>query len=260
MMKTEKTNVFFLSVVVPSYNEINNLGRGVLDELYAYLHRQSYSWELILSDDGSTDGTLQVLKEFANKHQNVGVIDNPHQGKAATVKSGMLKAKGTWRLFTDFDQSTPIAEVEKLLEYTSHGYQLIIGSREVIGARRDCEPWYRHLMGRVFNMTVQTLVVPGLLDTQCGFKLLSDSACQKLFPLLCVYGDQVRFSDAFTGAFDVELLFLADKLGYKIKEVPILWVHHETNRVNAIKDSLRMFRDILRIRLNWSLGKYELES
>lgn len=256
-MQNKKDSMFFLSVVVPSYNEIQNLKRGVLDELYNYLHRQAYSWEIVLSDDGSTDGTPKVLKEFAEKHQNVRVIDNPHQGKAATVKSGMLKAKGAWRLFTDFDQSTPIAEVEKLLEYTNHGYQVIIGSREAIGARRDSEPWYRHLMGRVFNLTVQTFTVPGLLDTQCGFKLLSAVACEKLFPLLYVYSDRVRFNDAFTGAFDVELLFLADKLGYKIREVPILWVHHETNRVNAIKDSLRMFRDILKIRLNWSLGKYD---
>lgn len=255
-MIKKSNSTIFLSVVVPSYNELKNLQRGVLDELTKYLDLQSYTWEIILSDDGSTDGTLSELEQFATKHQSVRVVHNPHQGKAATVKSGMLEAKGEWRLFTDFDQSTPIAEIAKLLAYAKQGYEVVIGSREAMGARRDSEPFYRHLMGRVFNLVVQIFTVPGLLDTQCGFKLFSAKATQALFPKLYIYGDQARFKDAFTGAFDVELLYLAFKHGFEIREVPIIWAHHETDRVNPIKDSLRMFRDILRIRVAWALGKY----
>ena len=247
----------FLSVVVPSYNEEKNLERDVLEQLIEYLGKQTYSWELILSDDGSSDSTLKQLKAFAQKHKFVRVVDNPHKGKAATVTAGMLAAQGEWRLFTDFDQSTPISEVEKLLPYIKQGYQVIIGSREMMGAVRSSEPWYRHLMGRVFNLVVQMFTVPGLLDTQCGFKLFSAAATELLFPKLRIYGAQAVRHDAFTGAFDVELLYLAFINKIPIREVPIFWQHHETDRVSPIKDSLRMFRDILRIRLGVWTGKYQ---
>ncbi len=253
MLKTPR-----LSVIIPSYNEKRNLRRHVLDEVLAYLNQQSYAWEIVLSDDGSTDGTLADLNRFAQKDRRIRVVANAHMGKAQTVRQGMLLAKGEWRLFTDFDQSTPIEEIKKLWQYTPRGYEVIIGSREMIGSRRDEEPWYRHLMGRGFNLLVQTLAVPGILDTQCGFKLFSASATEILFQRLQVYGLQAKYKDAFTGAFDVELLFLAYKLGLKVKEVPIEWQHHQTNRVSPLKDSLRMFRDILRMRLAFMKGKYDL--
>lgn len=247
----------FLSVVIPSYNELQNLQRGVLDEVISYLQSQSYTWEVLLSDDGSTDGTLVELQQFADQHPQVKVLANVHAGKAPTVKAGMLAAQGKWRLFTDFDQSTPLTEVEKLLEYTEHGYDVIIGSREMVGAMRDHEPWYRRLMGRGFNILVQIIAVPGILDTQCGFKLFSQKATETLFPQLVVYGTGAQREDAFTGAFDVELLFLAIQHGFTIREIPILWRHAETNRVSPIKDSFRMFRDILRIRLAAMRGVYD---
>lgn len=247
----------YLSVIIPSYNEKKNLSRGVLDQVFEYLDKQKYSWEIILSDDGSTDGTVESLDQFAKKHQQVTVVKNIHAGKAPTVKAGMLAAKGQWRLFTDFDQSTPLSEVEKLLEEATKGYQVVIGSREIAGAQRDEEPFYRHIMGKGFNMVVQFLAVPGIHDTQCGFKLFSSEATV-LFNKLVIYGDQGQRKDAFTGAFDVELLFLARKLGFKIKEVPIVWVHNETDRVSPIKDSARMLRDILRIRVAYLMGKYSL--
>lgn len=246
----------FLSVVIPSYNEQKNLRRGVLEEVVSYLKTQSYAWEVVLTDDGSTDGTLEELQAFQKKHpQQVKVQANKHAGKGPTVSAGMLVARGQWRLFTDFDQSTPLKEVEKLLEFTD-GKDVIFGSREIAGARRDKEPLYRHLMGRGFNLIVQLLAVPGVSDTQCGFKLFSADATTTLFPKLRVYGSQVLRRDAFTGAFDVELLFLARKNGFSLKEVPIVWQHHETDRVHPIKDSLRMLIDILRIRWNSLLGKY----
>jgi glycosyltransferase involved in cell wall biosynthesis len=247
----------YLSVIVPAYNEKNNLKRPILKEVVNYLKQQNYLWELILSDDGSTDGTLTEFEKFAQQHQQVKVIANPHRGKGPTVSQGVLAATGQWRLFTDFDQSTPLKEVEKLLAYNKN-YDVIIGSREISGAIRDKEPFHRHLMGRVFNLIVQLLAVPGIKDTQCGFKLFSQHATEILFPMLHVYsGDQVQ-KDAFTGAFDVELLFLANKYGFKTKEVPILWKHYHTDRVNPIKDSWRMFKDIIKIRIAEIQQRYSL--
>jgi len=245
-----------LSVIVPSYNEQKNLQRGVLDEIVEYLKKQDYSWEVILTDDGSTDGTAQALDEFAGQHVGVKVLHNPHRGKAPTVVSGMMAATGVWRLFTDFDQSTSLKEIDKLWPYTQKGYDIVIGSREMMGARRDKEPFHRHLMGRVFNIAVQILAVPGVLDTQCGFKMFSAKATLDLFPKLKIYGGDHPRKDAFTGAFDVELLFLALKFGYQVREVPIFWNHRQTDRVNPIKDSFRMFRDIIRIRLTALGGRY----
>ncbi|MBU0978832.1 MAG: dolichyl-phosphate beta-glucosyltransferase [Patescibacteria group bacterium] len=246
-----------LSVVVPSYNEQKNLKREVLAEIVEYLKKQNYSWEVVLSDDGSTDGTAQALDEFAHQHSGVKVLHNPHRGKAPTVTSGMMGAKGEWRLFTDFDQSTSLKEIEKLWPYIDKGFDVVIGSREMMGARRDKEPFHRHLMGRVFNIAVQVLAVPGVLDTQCGFKMFSVGATQDLFPKLRIYGGQKQRKDAFTGAFDVELLFLALKHNYQVREVPIFWNHRQTDRVSPVKDSIRMFRDIVKIRLASVRGFYQ---
>lgn len=249
----------YLSVVIPSYNELKNLQDGRLDEVISYLTNQDYEWEVILTDDGSRDGTVAELEAFAAKHPRVKLLKNIHAGKGPTVKAGMLAAEAQWRLFTDFDQSTPISEIEKLLPHAEQGYDVVIGSREMVGSVRDDEPWYRHLMGRGFNILVQFLAIPGILDTQCGFKLFSAPATEVLFPALKIYGQQRQRGDAFTGAFDVELLFLANKYGYKIREIPIVWHHRETNRVSPIKDSLRMLSDIIKIRIAEVRGLYRLK-
>lgn len=250
-----QSTVPFLSVIIPSYNELTNLKRGVLDQVAQYLQSQSFSYEVILSDDGSTDGTVELLHAFAKNHPSFRVLANPHAGKGPTVKAGMLAAKGQWRLFTDFDQSTPLSEVAKLLPFTDR-FDIITGSREETGAKRTSEPIHRHIMGRVFNSLVQFLAVPGMKDTQCGFKLFSQAATEKLFPALYIYGGQISLKDAFTGAFDVELLFLAKKYHFTIKEVGVTWLHFASDRVSPLKDSLRMFRDIIRIRLADLSGKY----
>lgn len=246
----------WLSVVIPSYNEQKNLDRGVLDEVVEYLKKQSYDWEVILTDDGSKDGTVERLEAFAKANKNVRVVQNPHRGKGPTVASGMLHATGTWRLFTDFDQSTPLSEVEKFQPFIGSKYDIVIGSREVQGSRRQREPIHRHIMGRGFNFLVQVIAVPGIHDTQCGFKLFSAVATEDLFPRLRVYHGKER-QDAFTGAFDVELLLLARRYKYEIAEVPVVWHHHETDRVNPIKDSIRMLGDILKIRWNAIRRQYE---
>ena len=245
----------YLSVVLPSYNEKKNIKRGALEEAYNFLKDYEKSWELILSDDASTDGTTDELKNFAKKDKRIKVLENPHRGKGPTVTSGMLAAEGQWRLFSDFDQSTPLREVLKLLKYTND-YDLVFGSREIQGAKREKEPFYRHLMGRGFNLVVQLFALPGVLDSQCGFKLLSAEASEKLFNSLYIYSGKEEIKTAFTGAFDVELLFLARKYGFKAKEIAIKWKHYQTNRVNPIKDSLLMFIDIVRIRLADLSSKY----
>lgn len=248
----------FLSVIVPSFNEHENIKRGTLDDVLTFLQQQDYAWELILSDDGSTDGTTQFLEEFAKKYhqENIIIINNIHAGKAPTVKAGMLAASGEWRLYSDFDQSTPLKEVKKLLAYAGK-FDVIFGSREMIGAKRDKEPFHRHFMGRAFNLFVQLLTVPGILDTQCGFKLFSEKAVLHLFNSLYVYDSPNKRYDAFTGAFDVELLYLAQKYDYKLIEVPVVWKHYPSNRVSPLKDSLRMLRDITLIRLADWRKKYD---
>lgn len=237
----------YLSVVIPSYNELRNLKRGVLQRVIDYLKTQDFTWEIVLTDDGSTDGTVEELHKFTRTHKQVRVVENIHRGKGPTVSSGMLAARGEFRLFTDFDQSTPIEDFERFKPFIADGYDIVIGSRAVQGAKRMQEPLHRHIMGLGFNFLVQLIAVPGIHDTQCGFKLFSAKATKELFPKLVVYQAKER-ADAFTGAFDVELLLLARRSGYSIAEVPVRWVHAETQRVSPLKDSVRMFVDIVKIR------------
>ncbi len=245
----------YLSVVLPSYNESKNIARGVLEEVLQFLKDYERSWELVLSDDGSTDDTVEELQKFSKKDERIKVVLNQHKGKGPTVKAGMLQATGSWRLFTDFDQSTPLREVRKLLKYTSE-HEVIFGSREIIGAKREKEPFYRHIMGRGFNLVVQLLAVPGTQDSQCGFKLFSEKATIKLFESLYIYSGKDNRQDAFTGAFDVELLYLAKKYNFGMQEVPILWKHFQTDRVSPVRDSILMFTDILKIKMADWTNKY----
>lgn len=246
----------FLSIVIPAYNEEKNFKRGVLREVASYLETCSFTWEVIIVDDGSKDYTVQLVEKFIENKKRWRLIKNPHYGKAITVEKGVWEAKGKNVLFTDFDQATPISEIEKLLPFLDKGYSIIIGSREVKGAKREEEPFYRHLMGKVFNLVVKMFAIGGIHDTQCGFKLFETKVARKLFSQLKVYKKKNR-QNAFTGAFDVELLYLANKRGYEIAEVPVCWKHFETERVNPIKDSLRMFFDVLKIRIYDFLGKYD---
>jgi len=246
----------FLSVVIPAYNEEPNFKKGLIDEVPKYLNQRSFTSEVLIVDDGSDDNTAALTSKFVKKNKNFRLIRNPHQGKAETVKTGVLAAEGKLVLFTDFDQATPISEVEKLLSFFPE-YDIVIGSRQLPGAKREKEPFYRHLMGLVFNLIVQFIAIRGIWDTQAGFKCFKGSVAKELFKKLRVYGKGKKVQGALVTAFDVELLFIAKKYGYKIKEVPIAWHHVATSRVNPIKDSLRMLRDVIKIRLNDLRGIYK---
>lgn len=255
-MKSQKSKRIFLSVVIPAYNEADNFEKGVLSQVDQYLRKEEYTWEVIVVDDGSEDNTATLVKNFIKDKKNWRLLKIKHQGKAQAVTKGISEAGGENILFTDFDQATPIDQVEKLLAKVKQGYQTVIGSREIKGAKREGEPFYRHLMGRVFNLLVRIFVIGGIHDTQCGFKLFTRQAVERIFPKIKVYKKR-KVVDAYTGAFDVELLFLAKKYNLQVAEVPIVWHHVKTTRVNPFKDSLRMFLDILKIRFYDFLGKYE---
>lgn len=247
----------YLSVVIPAYNEENNL-RQTLASIEDFLASVGWDYEVLIVDDGSRDRTVEVAEKYIEGKRPFRLLKNPHRGKAYAVKTGMLAAEGEYVLFSDADLATPIKEVRRLLLWlTDHDFDLAIASREGIGARREGEPFYRHLMGRVFNRLVQSLALRGIEDSQCGFKLFKREAAQKIFTRLYVYGGEGNeIKHAYTGAFDVEVLFLARKYGYRVKDVPVEWSFVKTPRVNALRDSVKMFRDVVMIRWADLRGRY----
>ncbi len=246
-----------LTIVIPAFNEKDNFQNGCLNQVADYLKKNKLSWKVIVVDDGSTDGSEKLIKKWVTSQPNWQFIQNPHRGKAATIKTGVFAVSTKYTLFTDFDQATPISEIEKLTPFLDKDYQIVIGSREVKGSLREKEPWYRHLMGKGFNFGVKLIAIRGIHDTQCGFKLFNTKLAQSLFNDLKVYKPKQKTEKhAFTGAFDVELLFIAVKRKINIAEVPIHWKHTETTRVSPIRDSLRMAFDVLKIRLADIFGAY----
>lgn len=235
----------FLSVVIPAYNEEERI-IPTLTQVCHYLASRDYSWEVLVVDDGSADDTGPVVQEFAQGHPRVRLTHNPHRGKGYAVKTGMLAAKGEYRFLCDADLSMPIDNLSRFLAEDIRPYDVAIGSREVSGARRFREPSYRHLMGRVFNWVVQLLAVPGIKDTQCGFKCFTQAAAVTLFPLQRIEGF----------GFDVEILFLARLHRFRIVEVPIDWYHVEHSKVSPWRDTFRMFAEAVSVRWNHWRGRY----
>jgi dolichyl-phosphate beta-glucosyltransferase len=211
----------FLSVVIPAYNEERRLPQ-TLQSVVDYLTRQAYTSEVIVVDDGSRDNTVQVVESFRAAHPTVALIRNDHRGKGYAVRAGMLAARGHIILFSDADLSTPIEEIAELLPWFERGYGIVIGSREGAGAKRIKEPFYRHFMGRVFNFVVRLLTVRDIDDTQCGFKAFRDDVARDVFTRMKLYGENAQaVTDSMVTGFDVEVLFIGQKSGYKIKEVPV---------------------------------------
>ncbi len=248
-----------LSLVIPAFNEEKRLPQ-TLARVYEYLSSQPYPSQVLVVDDGSVDRTAEVVKSFAATHANVQLVPGDHRGKGYAVRTGMLAARGHVILFMDADLSTPIEEVEKLMPWFERGYDIVIGSREGSGAQRIAEPFYRHWMGRVFNLLVRLLAVPGIDDTQCGFKAFRDDVVRDIFTRVQLYGDKApRVAEAMVTAFDVEVLFIARKLDYRIKEVPVQWRYGTETKVNPLRDSWRNFRDVLTVRTNALRGRYNVK-
>ncbi|MBI2268171.1 MAG: glycosyltransferase [Candidatus Blackburnbacteria bacterium] len=249
-----KSNLPFLSVVVPAYNEEQNIRKGAPDRLISYLEKQNYSWEVLFVDDGSVDDTAKLLEKYKDKNKRICLIKNAHQGKAATVMTGVMAATGQIILFTDTDQATPIKEVEKFLPYFEQGYDVVIGSRH----GRAGMPFLRKVMAYGF-VILRTLVLRlPFKDTQTGFKAFSKVAAHKIFKSLRIFGQSgVIKGAAVKAGFDIEILFVARKLGHKIREVPVEWHHPGTTRVNPLKDSIEALGDMLRIRWYALRGEYK---
>jgi len=250
--------VSYLSLIIPAYNEGTRLGM-TLRTISDYLQAQPYTWELLVIDDGSVDATLALAQEFATAYPALAirVIANPHRGKAYAVRTGVEAARGKIVGFTDADLATPIDTLAEAIARFAAGADVVIGSREGRGAVRHDEPIYRHLMGRVFNGLVQVIALPGIQDSQCGFKLLRGPVAKKLFVATHLYGEQSAAPQgpAVTG-FDVEILYLARRYGYRIAEVPVVWQYVAESKVNPLRDTLRNLSDLLMVRINSLRGRY----
>lgn len=241
-MKTHK-----ISVVIPSYNEMANLQKGVLEKVKNYLEEQKYDYDVIVVDDGSTDGSREFVKKFIKNNSSFRLIENNHTGKAGAVTKGMLAANGDFVLFTDMDQATPIEEIANIFPYFQKGYDVVIGSRSA----RKGAPFSRQLMSRSAAILRSLLIgLPEIKDTQCGFKMFTKQASDDLFTTVKKLNNGFKTikGSAVTAGFDMELLYIAKKKGYKIKEVPVAWLYVETRRVNPVTDSIQGVIDLFRIR------------
>lgn len=255
--------MIFLSVVIPSYNETENIKAGALNKVFNYFSKQPYPWELIISDDGSSDKeSLFLARKFAAGHQNVRVLENEHAGKPFAVKSGLFAAKGEITLFTDMDQSTPIKEIEKLLPFYDRNYDIAIGSR---GVERKSFPFYRLIASRLFREFRRLILLPEISDTQCGFKSFRTEAAREIFEKLTVFQRFSKGRGWKVGAWDVEMLFIAKKMDYKIAEVSVEWEDRDLTKGKGrsknkfIKESKEMLLEILRVRWNDIKGKYNFK-
>jgi len=236
-----------LSIVIPAYNEAapDRLPTS-LKQITAFVATQPYAIEVIIVNNNSTDDTLAIAQKAADEFDYIRVITETRQGKGIAVKTGMGIAHGDYLFICDADLSMPIEEVVKFLPPNAESYDVAIASREAKGAKRIGEPEMRHIMGRVFNFIVKVLAVRGLNDTQCGFKCFRREVAEKIFPLQTIDG----------WAFDVELLFIAQKLGYKIIEIPITWYYKPQSKIKPMGDSYKMVMETLNVRRNWRKGVY----
>ncbi|HEX9014950.1 MAG TPA: dolichyl-phosphate beta-glucosyltransferase, partial [Chloroflexota bacterium] len=222
---------------------------ATIGKMREFLSRQPFEYEVIVVDDGSADGTAAVVEGAIPSFPWLRLLREPHRGKGHAVRQGMLSARGRFVMFCDADFSMPVEEVVRFPEMMGDRNPIAIASREVRGARRIGEPPHRHLMGRVFNLIVRLLAVPGLQDTQCGFKCFTHEVAQDIFSRQVI--------DGF--GFDVEVLYIARKMGLRITEVPISWYYSPSSRVDPIRDTIRMFKDVLLVRSNDRKGIYDAE-
>ncbi len=235
----------FLSIVIPAFNEEYRLPR-TLEQIFAFLQEQSYTSEVLVIENGSSDRTYEIARKFAERYENLHVLREERRGKGNAVKRGMLEAHGEYRFLCDADLSMPITQINRFLP-PQLDIDVAIGSREAAGAVRYNEPEFRHLGGRLINLAIRLLILPGLQDTQCGFKCFRAEVADKIFRCQSISG----------WSFDIEVLYIARKYGYQIEEVPIDWYFDAETKLRAVNDALRMLRDIFLIHRNNVRGLYD---
>jgi dolichyl-phosphate beta-glucosyltransferase len=235
----------FLSLIIPAHNEENRLPE-TLKQVFEFTEKQPYSIEIILVENGSCDRTFQIAQSYSSQHPEVKLLQNNQSGKGRAVRQGMLAAQGEYRFMCDVDLSMPMSEMVRFLPPTLQGYDVAIASREAPGAVRIGEPYYRHFVGRIYNGLIRFLALPGLQDTQCGFKCFRGPVANDLFRRQTLTG----------WSFDVEILFIAHLLGYKVVEIPIHWYYNPHSKISVARDSFKMGVDLLTIRLNALRGIY----
>lgn len=235
----------FLSVIIPAHNEEKRLP-GTLEQVTRFLEKQPFTSEIVIVENGSVDNTFEVARQSARVHENIRVIQS-ERGKGAAVRRGMLDARGEYRFMCDADLSMPVEEMLKFIPPALEGFDIAIASREAKGAVRYNEPAYRHLGGRGINFIIQMLILPGLNDTQCGFKCFRGAVADDIFKLQRLDG----------WSFDIELLYVVRKRGYRIEEIPIHWYYHPETKINAWRDAVQMIKDIFRIHANARRGMYD---
>lgn len=237
----------FLSIVIPAHNEESRLPPS-LAQIDGFLQKQPYDAEVIIVENGSRDRTHKVALDCAGEYPYLRVLQSPDnlRGKGLAVKQGMQAAQGDWRFICDADLSMRIDELVKFLPPASDGYDILIASREAPGALRVDEPEYRHIMGRVATYIIKAAAIGDYEDTQCGFKMFRGQVADDLFAVQRMNGI----------GFDVELLYIAKRRGYKVKEVPITWYYDTYSTMRLWDDSVKLLREIWEIRQNWRRGLY----
>ena len=247
----------YLSVVIPVYNEERRI-QDTLARVLRYLDRQTYDSEVIVVDDGSADQTREIVQGFMTDQLRISLLHNPHSGKAYTVRTGILAARSKYVFHADADLSTPIEDFDKFLPQLESGYEVVIGSR----SGRLNAPWYRQIMSTVFTLLVRALVIRGLRDTQCGFKAYRTDAAQCIYQQTRLYAQAAEglAVSRVTAGSDVEMLYIARRLGYRIREVAVQWTYAGHTKVSPLRDSLQAVIDLLRIRWYALSGAYAAKS
>lgn len=235
----------FLSIIIPAYNEEKRL-LDTLKQVFTFLESEDYPSEVIVVENGSSDETYALAQKLTKEYANLRVLQNKKAGKGLAVQRGMLEAKGQYRVFCDADLSMPIEEVRRFIPPNLNS-DIVIASREVKGAIRYDEPGYRHFTGRIYNLLIRLLALPKLHDTQCGFKGFRAEIAEDIFQYQSIDG----------WAFDIEILFIANLRAYKIVELPIPWYYKNESKINVLRDSFRMFLDLIQIRKNARQGLYD---
>ena len=240
----------YLSVIIPAYNEVKRLPETLID-IDAKLARAKYSYEILVINDGSTDETVEMVKRFSHIIKNLRLVDNEkNKGKGGVVRQGMLEARGDYRLFTDADNSTTVDQFDNMIPFFKEGYDVVIGSRDVKGAElHPAQPFYKRILGNAGNIFIQVLLLPGIWDTQCGFKCFTRIAAEKVFPLQRING----------WGFDVEILALSKALGFRMKEIPVVWVNDLRSQVK-LSAYIKVLIETTKVRLWLWQDAYKIKS